>query len=194
MDQPERFIRVIIASIEQNESFQKPFLFITHLPQATSVQAVRREMRLHLALKLLKQGLEFVHISLLSGPFDSEAFSLIWLGNLCVISVTHPYPNFEKLKTYHVKMNLLHEAQVVSNSCSYERYINGTDVINKLMRSTAVVLQDIEIFGTGCYGDFLRDGLYFQGSCQQSQFLEKRRRLGGRRMASKVRILLLGYI
>jgi hypothetical protein len=32
-------------------------------------------------------------------------------------------------------------------------------MINELMRSTTIVLQDIEVIGTGCYGDFLCDGL-----------------------------------
>jgi hypothetical protein len=38
---------------------------------AASVQAVRREIRLHLTLELLKQSLELVHVGRLSGPFDS---------------------------------------------------------------------------------------------------------------------------
>jgi hypothetical protein len=32
------------------------------------------------------------------------------------------------------------------------------NMINELMRSTTIVLQDIEVIGTGCYGDFLCDG------------------------------------
>jgi hypothetical protein len=64
-------------------------------------------------------------------------------------------------------------------------------VINKLMRSTTIVLQDIEVFGTGCYGDFLCDGLYFEGSLVTSCNLTSQMR---GQMASKVRILDLGPI
>lgn len=58
----------------------------------------------------------------------------------------------------------------------------GTDMINDLMRSTTIILQDIKVIGTSCYGDFLCDGLYFEDSCQQSLpiFLVYRSGSGGR--------------
>lgn len=36
----------------------------------------------HLALDLLSQGLQLVHLELLLGPADDEALLLVWLGDL----------------------------------------------------------------------------------------------------------------
>ena len=36
----------------------------------------------HLALELLRQGLQLVHLELLLRPADSQTLSLVWLGDL----------------------------------------------------------------------------------------------------------------
>lgn len=100
-------------------------------------------MCLHLTLELLEQGLEFVHIGCLSGPFDSETFCLVWLGNLCITSATNPHYKLNRLKSSRIHTTWTWTYQIVSFFFLvryHDRRVKGTNVFNLLMRSTAIVL------------------------------------------------------
>lgn len=196
MDQPERVIRVIIASIEQNESFQKPFFPMTHFPQATP-RSSRKKRDAITSCSWAPQTRPWVC------PYQSPERA-IWfrdlqsrsaLGSVCHISNTSILRFSKKLRTYHMKMNLLCKAQVVSfflflweidkwdwrdqqadaqhGRCSARHWNLQHRLLRRFSSRRAIFSRLLSVKLISCN----------RGGGE-----------GVRRMASKVRILLLDYI
>lgn len=119
----------------------------------------------HLALDLLSQSLELIHLKLLLWPADAQSLRLVGLGDLftnnqyvrntttlvgiCCILTMWTW-------TYQTRRSVVPLASITKDS---GRAFQKTHVANFLVGKLAVVLQDVVILGASGNGNLLRDGL-----------------------------------